>query len=204
MNAITFGTYNGKPIEWLVCEAIGDRKYILSKDILLQMPYNKEYIPCTWEICTLREWLNGEFFGNFTPEEQSRIVLSEIPNEDNLWYGTKGGNVTKDRIFLPSLTEVDKYFGDSGDYLNKRRKNYDHNKGKFVSDVDGYYFSNNFDKDRAAELDGKAHGWWLRTPGFGANPAAFVCRSGYADGGGGYYRHSNGGVRPALWLKLPD
>lgn len=202
-DVITFGTYNGKPIEWLVLERSGDKKwaYILSKDILLKKAYNEEFVSCTWEDCTLRSWLNGEFLGNFTPQEQSRIGRTTIQNEDNLWYGTKGGNETKDRIFLPSLSEVDKYFGDSGDYLNKRRKKYDN--GKFFADKDGYYFSNNFDKDRIANFNGSSCWWWLRSPGGDDDFVAYVYFGGLVDVSGYFVIiYSLGGVRPALWLNL--
>ena len=57
-------------------------------------------------------------------------------NPNNPWYGTSGGNATTDKVFLLSLDEVVKYFGDSGDLLNKRRKDY---KGNAVSAGDSLY-----------------------------------------------------------------
>jgi len=199
---LEFGKFDNNPIIWQICEVSADGKwaYILSKDILLQMPYNKEYVSCTWETCTLRQWLNSEFLGKFTAQEQSRIGISTIQNEDNQWYGTKGGNVTKDRIFLPSLSEVVKYFGDSGDLANKRRKDY---SGNIKSD--GYCIYDQYNKERIANLGGSPHWWWLRSPGnldFLATLVDYVDFGGYVGIRGRDVRNSDGGVRPALWLNL--
>ena len=46
-----------------------------------------------------------------------------MENKDNQWQGTKGGNTTADKVFLLSLEEVVKCFGDSGDLKNKRKVN---------------------------------------------------------------------------------
>ena len=46
-------------------------------------PYNTEYEEITWETCSLRSWLNGEFYETaFIPEEKNVILpssLSDIP-----------------------------------------------------------------------------------------------------------------------------
>ena len=105
-----------------------------------------------------------------------------------------------DRIFLLSLEEADKYFGDSGDYQSKRRKS--NKDGKFVAANDGSRFSNAHDSDRVANFGDKACWWWLRSPGLNSLIAAyvdFVGRVSVYDGG---VHGLNGGVRPALWLNL--
>jgi len=189
---LTFGTYDGKPIIWRICEVSADGKwvYILSKDILLQKAYNDDWSSCTWETCTLRGWLNGEFLGNpanFTVQEQSRIGISTIQNEDNQWLGTKGGNVTKDRIFLPSISEVVKYFGDSGQLKNRPKDT---------------YIKDQFNKDRIANFNSSPSWWWLRSPGYYANFAAGIVSDGLVCVSGINVNSFIGGVRPALWVNI--
>ena len=73
--------------------------------------YTDTYTDITWEKCDLRAWLNGEYYENtFSDEEKAAIVESELENKDNPEYGTKGGNNTKDKIFLLSIEEAEKFF----------------------------------------------------------------------------------------------
>ena len=61
----------------------------------------------TWETCSLRKWLNKDFYdSSFTLEEKALIVESKIINNDNPWYGTKGGRDAVDKLFLLSVEEV--------------------------------------------------------------------------------------------------
>ena len=126
-----------------------------------------------------------------------RIKEERISNPDNLWYGTKGGSETNDKVFLLSLEEVDRYFGDSGDYLNKRRKDPRGKNGK-----GGYYLSNGHDGKRKATHNGSAHWWWLRSPGIIGRTAAYVSYVGGVSVTGNFVSSAGGGVRPALWLNL--
>jgi|GEM_PF-1502761 len=211
-NIITFG---GR--KWLVLNEHRRRKLLLSKDVTEMRIYNEDHhymSSVTWETCTLRKYLNGEFLDGFTREQQQRIVATKITNPNNLWYGTPGGRKTVDKVFLLSAEEVDRYFGDTGDYLNKRRK-----YGAMLDDANGRIFgshrfgsgesifSNPYDADRAAEGEdtwrksrGKVY-WWLRSPGGENWMVAMVCAPGCVclEGDSANYEY---GVRPALWLKV--
>lgn len=60
----------------------------------------------------IRSWLNGEFYNTaFSAEEQAAVVIADVVNEDNPFYGTEGGSDTADKVWLLSLGEVEKYFG---------------------------------------------------------------------------------------------
>ena len=133
--AVIFGNYeqdnnigNGKePIEWLVLEAWGDRALLISKYGLDARPYNTEHGEVTWENCSLRKWLNGEFLNDaFTPEEQAAIVQMPVDNSEGQGYGgwsAAGGNNTEDRVFLLSCAEANKYLGvtfDNSDNMGSR------------------------------------------------------------------------------------
>ena len=70
----------------------------------------------TWEKCSLRQWLNSSFYNEcFSVEEKKIIKDTIIFNEDNYKYGTAGGNITVDKIFLLSIDEVELYFIDDND-----------------------------------------------------------------------------------------
>ena len=73
--------------------------------------YHENWTEITWEHCSLRKWLNGEYYKNtFSEEERAGILECELKNPDNLSYGTKGGNDTRDKVFLLSIEEAEKYF----------------------------------------------------------------------------------------------
>jgi len=198
-DVIPFGEWN-----WRVLDVQDGKALIITENLIEPRPYNVELTEVTWEKCTLREYLNGEFLQKFTAEEQRRIAETRVSNPYNLWYGTNGGNDTNDKVFLLSLEEVDKYFGDSGDYQNKRRMRYEgqYPNGKWVAADDGPAFSNANDSDRIAKYNDAASWWWLRSPGFSSSYAAFVLYDGNVHVYGISVNFDYGGVRPALWLNL--
>ena len=112
LSFVEFGTYNGNPIKWLPLNIDFKRRtmLIISASVLLSKPYNEKEAYITWKKCTLREWLNEDFYEGFTEEEKAMIAETNVVNSDNARYGTKGGGDTIDRIFLLSLDEAQKYF----------------------------------------------------------------------------------------------
>ena len=196
-SVIQFGGY-----DWRVLDVQGNKALIITEHIIEQRPYNVELTEVTWEMCTLRKYLNGEFLQKFSKEEQARISETRINNPNNLWYGTAGGNDTTDKIFLLSLEEADKYFGNSGDYENKRRKSWDDKNDKWVSADDGFAFSNVNDSDRIAQYNNQVSWWYLRSPGRSSLLAAPVFYDGPVYVRGLSVGSARGGVRPALWLNL--
>ena len=100
-------------IDWRVLAKTADTVLIISEKVLAGKPYNEKMTAITWEQCTLRKWLNEDFYSIFTDEEKAMIAETNVVNSDNAArYGTKGGNNTVDRIFLLSLDEAEKYFVD--------------------------------------------------------------------------------------------
>jgi hypothetical protein len=93
-----FGSYG-----WRVLDVSEGKALLLSEYILEFMAYNEEVAETTWETCTLRAYLNGEFLNNFGTDDRARIAPMRNSNKDNQWYGTSGGNDTDDYIFLLSL-----------------------------------------------------------------------------------------------------
>jgi len=105
-------TINGKEeIEWIVLDKADGKILVISKYILDCHPFNDILAEVTWEDCTLREWLNNDFFNTaFTPAEQKIIPIVQLSVHNNEKEYLLDGNVTQDRVFLLSVTEKDKYF----------------------------------------------------------------------------------------------
>jgi hypothetical protein len=184
-------------IEWRILDVQGDKLLLISEKILEQRPYNIEEKDITWENCTLRKYLNNEFYNKLGVVKPA-IAETRNSNPSNQWYGTAGGRDTVDKVFLLSLEELVKYFGNSGDFKNKRRK--DHN-GNVSSD--GCWIHDQYNSARIANYGSEgACWWWLRSPGFISGTAADVDDVGYVFVYGLNVNYESGGVRPAFWLNL--
>ena len=108
---LRFGTYEDETIEWLVLDKKENKALMISKYVLFQKKYNDEDSSVTWENCTLRSYLNDDFYNTAFSEEEKRLITnSKIENPDNPDYGTEGGNDTEDYIFLLSIEEANMYF----------------------------------------------------------------------------------------------
>ncbi|WP_157617895.1 protein kinase domain-containing protein [Succinimonas amylolytica] len=183
---IKFGSYpknnddDKEPIEWLVLEVNDQEALLVSRYGLDCKQYHHEYVSMTWEQCDLRKWLNSEFLKTaFAEEEQQRIKLSEVVNDDNWEHRTRGGNDTQDRVFCLSLAEAERYFKNDSERrcqptaLAKAHRAYDNN-GCCI--------------------------WWLRSPGNNRNYASFVATDGVLYPSGRYVSDDDCAVRPALRL----
>ena len=180
---ITFGQY-----EWRVLDVQDKKALLLSEKLIEKRAYNAEFTGITWEECSLREYLNGEFYNGFDAEDKALIAETTLANNDNPWEGASGGNATTDKIFLLSLEEVVRYFGDSGQLKDRP-------EGEFLID-------DNYNSARIANDESGASWWWLRSPGFDTNLAAYVDKKGFVVVGGLGVNDGSGGVRPALWMNL--
>ncbi len=188
--------------EWRVLDIHNNTALIITEYIIEQRSYHDTYKDITWADCSLRKYLNNEFYDKFTPTDKSRIIPVTNKNLDNHWYGSKGGADTRDSIFLLSLEEVTcRYFGDSSSKL--------YNPG-----VNQRYWFERKDENnskRIARLEGEEWNtwWWLRSPGRVNVKAVYIHGDGNIGIQGNNILKGNlsdgkclGGVRPALWLKL--
>ena len=215
--AVTVGcTIKFANIYWRVLEIKNKKALLISKKILEVHPYHTESTEVTWKDCALREYLNEDFFRRF--DKKSRMAVSNkiITNSDNPWYGTSGGYQTVDSVFILSLEEVAKYFGDSGALEQKigNRIHYFYVKNKKNIQIskpnlkEWCSFSDQFNNARIAyDSAGKAQRWWLRGAGDSERHATYVFDNGTVDVGGvsvntEYHNVHCYGVRPALWLNL--
>jgi hypothetical protein len=172
-----------------VLDVCGGNALLLAENIVENRSYNKRFINVTWENCTLRQYLNDEFYKAFSNQEQARILEAQNTNADNQWFGAGGGNDTIDKIFLLSIEQVVRYFGDSGQLKNRPQK-------------DSWWIEDTFNSERVAKYKSTARRWWLRSPGYHKSCAAYVYDVGNLSMNGYLVGYEDYGVRPALWLSL--
>lgn len=106
---ISFGKNN---MQWQVLEVKGNKALLILNTFLdEQQPFSDKETIKTWEECSLRNWLNNDFYNdNFTREERDEIKTSKIENSIKTQERTVSENATEDKIFLLSKEEVEKYF----------------------------------------------------------------------------------------------
>ena len=165
----------------------------------------------TWENCTLRSWLNNDFYYKaFSASDRKKIVTVHNENPDSYelykrWGthdGAKGGNATDNKVFLLSWTEA-------RDYLDG--KPYDHDSSlaadkynqkllcrptAYTNAQGLYIYYNDDSKYYPSDTDGCCC-WWLRSPGYDQSSAARVYYTGALEGP---LSSSHFGVRPALLI----
>jgi hypothetical protein len=197
---IIFGAY-----EWRVLDIQNGAALIITEDIAELRAYHDNAVDITWADCELRKYLNGEFYDKFNETDKSRIIPVINKNPDNPWYGTRGGEDTRDYIFLLTIEDVVcRYFGDSSEKLYNQGKN------------QKYWFQRKDENNskRKSTFLGCGWWWWLRSPGRANWKAVYI----HGDGNVGIQGNSTnrcnistfhplngdnrGGVRPALWLKF--
>ena len=219
---ITFGTYeqdgdldNGpEPIEWVVLDSDENGTLLVSRYILDCQSYNGFTEEVTWETCSLRTWLNEDFYNTaFTPDEQAKINTTTVINADNSYYGTSGGNDTEDKIFCLSIDEVLKYYSFNS-YDEKEGCGYSQQLiaavTQYAKDQGIAYLEIKEDGDYkwlkdegyTEECIGIEAGlWWLRSPSSDNTGANEV--NNYGATGPAEARNSvsyKGGVRPAMYI----
>ena len=199
---ITFGMYeqdnntaNGsEPIEWIVLDNQGDRMLVISRYGLDYKIYNETGEAVTWETCTLRSWLNSEFYNTaFNDSEKASIRTTTLNNPDSPSFGTIGGNTTADNVFCLSIDEAEVYFGayDSrrdNQSISTKATAYAVARGAWVIDSTQLYGGNCW--------------WGLRSPGYYQGSAALIDCRGRADDDANYNRNVNTAIRPALWIGI--
>ncbi len=178
-------TSNGKEdIEWLVLEVTDSKVLLISKYALDCKRYNTSYSDVTWETCSLREWLNGDFINTaFAEYEKAMIPTVTVTADANPEYDTSAGSDTQDKVFLLSIVQAYQYF-DSSDTRQCKPTDYAVANGAYVNSDNGNCW------------------WWLRSPGIYQYRAAIVDYDGDVGELGSGVDGGSRAVRPALWIDL--
>lgn len=192
---VMFGSYpqsdtNGKikePIEWIVLQKdyTNNTASLISKYILDCKCYNDVRENTTWETCSLRKWLNNEFYNlAFSNEEKKRIVSKIRVNEKNYEFGIDGGNSTEDNVFLLSYNGVRNFVS----IINSIKI--------FKLDLRETVATSYVDDENPVLS------WWVSTPGRYQHTAMFVYNESYEPGYGDSVCDNPFGVRPVICVSF--
>lgn len=205
-------------IEWEVLDVSGDSALIISRYILDCVKYNEEYEQTSWEKCTLRAWLNNDFYYiAFDENEKNRICVRRLINADNPCFGTDGGGVTEDKVFCLGIDDIEKYYeydyweGDEcfsgySSSLIVGATPYAIAEGTKIGQMSEKTYNDykryNYPED-VVGISGAD--WWLRTSG--ANKKSVVYVDCYGHTGAAFLNdvmRPGIGVRPAMWISITD
>ena len=222
-DVVQFGGY-----DWIVLDLDEGYALVITQKVIRMRDFHDAPEDVTWETSEIRRYLNEEFFYGFGEQDRARIRETFVVNRDNPWFDTPGGEDTTCRIFLLSIEEAVRYFGDSG-YLEYYASLFDavweqvsgrpDHDGSWrmwqswyvaeqVANQHGIFWWGIWDEYRhnryALDMYGEPAFWWLRSPGFIPSIAATIGRNGGLGMNGGHVGLGRGniGIRPAMWLNL--
>lgn len=183
-------------ITWRVLD-VQDGKALVLSDLILETRAFQENTSLlnAWADSSLRTYLNGDFYDKtFTKKEKNRIVSTTLVNNINPEYSTTFGTDTKDKIFILSAEEVERYLGKDD---NARMAYADRRTPAMLNTLINNISANPYE---GVYQNYTTWFWWLRTPA-------------KADDRNSLYITTNGevnnanidvelGVRPAMWIKV--
>lgn len=216
IDTVTYGSYyqsngsNKEAIEWIVLDREEDSALLLSKYILDKQKFDADinnYDKSTWEISSIRKWLNSKFLNNaFNDNEKSYIKPTTVINNDTDYVEYNGseinnihtdcGNDTIDKLFLLSVDEVKLYFGEKTDFSVL-------SNGSYYESDRVYKLTTKWTNYAGVAYNsgGSSKSWWLRSMGRSHHHPAKVGGDTFSYAGlNGYYDIA--GVRPAMWVTL--
>lgn len=93
-------SYTPMQLSWTVAERSGTRIMLACRQSVNIMTYESG----SWADSDIRSWLNGRFYEScFTDIQKQMIVTVNVPNST-----AHGGN-TNDKVYIPSLDDIEKY-----------------------------------------------------------------------------------------------
>ena len=219
---ITFGRYeqdndtsNGaEPIEWQVLSVKDGKALIISRYVLDIKPYNDEQAAVYWESCSLRKWVNDQFFPEaFSEGEQNIILTTNNKNEDP--QKLKTYNNTDDKVFLLSVAEVEQYATYEREYLAEKSVALMTTPTEYAKQIAlaaGQKKVAELGRGNAEDFAGFSEEgnitFWLRDANYTYGAACYLNRYGYFGWdheGQQVCEDSNDemfGFRPAMWIRI--
>ena len=170
-------------IEWIVLDKSENEQKILliSKYALDGKKFEGESEYAAWDTCSLRSWLNYDFYNQaFSEKERNRIKETTVTVDKNQDSVTDSREYTLNKVFLLSRNEAEKYFPEPSARICKCTY-YGYKTGvtKYGSD--------------------DACDWWLRSTGQNWEEAAYINYYGELEFKE-IYAHL--AVRPAIWISI--
>ena len=171
---------NGKEdIEWIVLFNEDDCVGLISKYVLDCVPYNSDSQTewrTTWEISTIRNWLNEQFMKSaFSSEEIALFQSSYVTARGNPRYPyiTDAGEDTVDKVFIFDIDELLRFFSDQ--------------ESRVASATPA-----------VLKEYSEVSSWWLRNRGYNNRDAIIVDFDGSVSYSGCDVREKEVGVRPVV------
>ncbi len=188
---VIFGSYFNETksgltsMEWIVIKKDGNRLFLLSSYTIDTLPFHSKYEAVNWENSDLRKWLNGVFFSYAFSEEEKKLIIKTIVNNDPKSQFKPKADDTEDKVFLLSSNEA----GELGS-----------------RDMFGIPTPYTISK-KPIMWDGCSR-WWLRTVGMDPKYFSTVELNGTITGKDAYRSLGKGmsvdadntTVRPAIWI----
>lgn len=184
-------------IKWRVLNVSGNTMFVMADKGLDCKDYHDPGGSITWENCTLRSWLNDNFYRTaFSGNEQGAVIAQTIKNEMRC-YGPGDSerhfeNDTTDNVYLLSFSEMeDSKYGFCKNHIihsvSRRVKasDYANARGALKKDSD---YEGNCD-------------WWLRTCTYNTNEAELVLVGGNMNAYSGF-SYSMAACVPALHIDI--
>ena len=220
-DTITLGSWRNEPIEWRVLETRDENTLVISSKILALRQYHDDALSLPdWADCSLRSWLNNDFYqAAFSEKEQQAISSTLVKTPDfetefETLYTSgsvektpvliKGSEDTEDMVFCLSVEEANNYFDSAEDRIAYRivvQQDYDY----FVQVLETidmspeeslYYFGRYELNEETPDV------WWLRSGTYvGFSGDVWV---GSITMDGDIPQGWPCGVRPAMWLQSGD
>lgn len=184
-NICVFGKYQlddvpgNEDMEWIILEKSDDKILVISRYILPEgRPFNDVVdlkTGSTWERCTLRTWLNKDFYdAAFSEEEKAAIITTQVDNYRFTSGDDDPHNYTYDNVFCLSNEEYKNYMSD----LPTEAK-------------DGRFYAVN-----------SSYAWWLRTHAEGDDGLLYTMYYHNGVKKEGKHNYEMIGIRPALSIDL--
>ena len=192
-DTVTFGTYNGLPLEWYVIDTNDNAVLLLTRYVLTDMKFTSQYdlrnltgTEGIWAYSDIREWLNGDFYNSsFSESEKSKIIKKALSTT----YYDKDKNElkseTEDFVFVPDPNEA-------MDIDINMRKGVPTEVAN-LSDAESFAMGNKR--------------WWTRGPNAnykGADPGYVAYVSSQGDVNLFVPDYEETGVRAEIWVKIGD
>lgn len=196
-DTVTMGVYFDDNAEemtaltWKVIKVEKDRALVITEECIDQLPFDETaYKPgatVNWETCSLREYLNGEFYEMIFSGKDKKMILNgeaedavAISTAANIRTDLGACADTYDKVFLLSADEAEEIFADD-------------EARKAVATV--------YAEESGARVEtGGIAAWWLRTMGETYDRAAVVSHSGEINYTGYNINFGSAAVRPCMWI----
>ena len=76
---IVLGSFDGTDLEWIVVDTDDEGAFLVSKYAVAEMAFNTDIADTSWETCSLRTWLNEDFYNEaFSSSDKEKIILSDV------------------------------------------------------------------------------------------------------------------------------